>query len=59
MLDKMSNLMNKTGDNMRSRIYSKAADTILSETDDITNIDDLKSKPNIGRNNYCKNEGIY
>lgn len=48
MLDKMSNLMNKTGDNMRSRIYSKAADTILSETDDITNIDDLKSKPNIG-----------
>ena len=30
MLEKMSTLMNKKGDNMRSRIYSKAADTILS-----------------------------
>ena len=48
MLEKLSNMMSKKGDNMRSRIYNKAADTILSETDDITNIDELKSKPNIG-----------
>ena len=48
MLEKMSTLMNKKGDNMRSRIYSKAADTILSQTEDITNIDDLKTKANIG-----------
>ena len=48
MLEKMSTLMNKKGDNMRSRIYSKAADTILSQTEDITNIDALKTKANIG-----------
>ncbi len=48
MLEKMSKLMNKKGDMMRSRIYGKAADTVLSVREDITDIEQLKGKPNIG-----------
>ena len=48
MLEKMSKLMNKKGDMMRSRIYGKAADTVLSVREDITNIEQVKGKPNIG-----------
>lgn len=48
MLEKMSKLMNKKGDMMRSRIYGKAADTVLSVREDITDIEQVKGKPNIG-----------
>ena len=48
MLEKMSKLMNKKGDMMRSRIYGKAADTVLSVREDITDIEQIKGKPNIG-----------
>lgn len=48
MLEKMAKLMNKKGDMMRSRIYGKAADTVLSVREDITNIEQIKGKPNIG-----------
>jgi DNA ligase (NAD+) len=48
MLEKMSKLMNKKGDMMRSRIYGKAADSVLSVREDITDIEQVKGKPNIG-----------
>ena len=48
MLDRLSKLMQKKGDNMRSRIYSRAQDTVLSEPGDITDITQMKGKPHIG-----------
>jgi NAD-dependent DNA ligase/DNA polymerase/3'-5' exonuclease PolX len=48
MLDRLSKLMQKKGDNMRSRIYSRAQDTVLSEPGDITDINQMKGKPHIG-----------
>ena len=40
--------MKKQGDFIRSRIYSRAQDTILSFEGDITDIKQLEGKPNIG-----------
>ena len=40
--------MQKKGDYIRSRIYSRAQDTVLSETEDITDVKQLEGKPNIG-----------
>jgi hypothetical protein len=48
VLDRLSILMNKKGDNMRSRVYSRAQDTILGLTEDITDSKQLEGKPNIG-----------
>lgn len=48
MLEKMENLMKKQGDFIRSRIYSRAQDTILSFEGEITDINQLEGKPNIG-----------
>ena len=48
MLEKISKLMQKKGDYIRSRIYSRAQDTVLSETEDITDVKQLEGKPNIG-----------
>ena len=48
MLEKMSTLMQKKGDNIRSRIYSRAQDTVLSINEDITEVDQMKGRPHIG-----------
>ena len=48
VLNRLSILMNKKGDVMRSRIYSRAQDTILSASENITSSNQLEGKPNIG-----------
>ena len=48
VLDKLSKLMMKKGEFIKSRAYSKAQETILKETTDITSVDQLKGKPGIG-----------
>ncbi len=48
VLGRLSALMNKKGDNIRSRIYSRAQDTVLGLTEDITDVKQLEGKPNIG-----------
>lgn len=48
MLGRLSSIMQKKGDMIRSRIYARAQDTVLGTGDDITSPDDLKGKPNIG-----------
>jgi NAD-dependent DNA ligase len=48
MLEKMEKLMQQKGDNIRSRIYSRAQDTVLSYSDDIIDIKQLEGSPNIG-----------
>jgi len=48
VLERLASLMSKKGDYIRSRIYTKAQDTMRSLTEDITSIDQLNGKPNIG-----------
>lgn len=48
VLERLSKLMAKKGDPIRSRAYSKAQETIMLMTEDITNPDQLKGKPGIG-----------
>lgn len=48
VLGRLANLMTKKGDYIRNRAYTKAQDTVLSITTDITDIQQLKGKPNIG-----------
>ena len=48
VLGRLATMMTKKGDYIRSRAYTKAQDTVLSITTDITDIDQLKGKPNIG-----------
>jgi NAD-dependent DNA ligase len=48
VLERLSSIMTKKGDYIRSRAYSKALDTVLSIQTDITSIDELEKKPNIG-----------
>jgi len=48
VLNRLSILMNKKGDVMRSRIYSRAQDTLLSIDENITSPNQLEGKPNIG-----------
>ena len=42
VLGRLSTLMNKKGDNIRSRIYSRAQDTVLGITEDITDVKQLE-----------------
>ena len=48
MLEKMEKLMQQKGDNIRSRMYGRAQDTVLSYSDDITDVKQLEGRPNIG-----------
>jgi DNA polymerase/3'-5' exonuclease PolX len=48
VLEKLATLMSKKGDYMRSRVYTKAQDSIRNTTTDITSISDLDGKPGIG-----------
>ena len=48
VLERLSKLLAKKGDHIRSRAYSKAQETLMGILTDITSPDDLKGKPNIG-----------
>jgi len=48
ILDQLATIMAKRGDNIRSRVYKKAQETILAMTDDIYSPDQLKGQVGIG-----------
>ena len=48
LLDQLSSIMLKQGEQFRARAYQKAQETIMSMNEDIVNLDQLKGKPNIG-----------
>lgn len=48
LMEKLSTLMQKRGDNIRSRTYKRAQETILSIQQDITKPEDLTNKSGIG-----------
>ena len=48
VLERLSKLLSKKGDFIRSRAYSKAQETIMGILTDIKSPDELKGKPNIG-----------
>jgi NAD-dependent DNA ligase/DNA polymerase/3'-5' exonuclease PolX len=48
VLERLSALMSKKGEPMRSRAYAKAQETIMMIAEDITDISQLKGKPAIG-----------
>ena len=48
VLDRLSVLMQKKGDNIRSGVYRRAHDTVGMIDTDLTSVDDLKGVPNIG-----------
>ena len=48
LLAQLAVLMQKRGDNIRSRVYKRAEETIMSFNTDITSSDDLIGKPGIG-----------
>ena len=49
ILDKLHNVMMKKGEPMRARAYKKAQDTIYNINEDITDLNQLKDKPYIGK----------
>jgi NAD-dependent DNA ligase len=48
ILEQLATIMAKRGDNIRSRVYKKAQETILAMTDDIYSPDQLKGQLGIG-----------
>jgi len=48
LLERLSKLMSKKGDQIRSRAYSRAQETIMTIDTDITYVEQLKGKPHIG-----------
>ena len=48
MMNKLSTIMSKNGEPMKSRAYQNAEDTLLGITEPITDIEHLKGKPGIG-----------
>ena len=48
LMAQLAVLMQKRGDNIRSRVYKRAEETIMSFNTDITSSDDLIGKPGIG-----------
>ena len=48
ILDQLATIMAKRGDNIRSRVYKKAQETILAMTDDIYSPGQLKGQAGIG-----------
>ena len=48
LLDQLSSIMLKQGEQFRARAYQKAQETIMSVNEDIVNLDQLNGKPNIG-----------
>ena len=54
LMSKMSDIMTRNGESMRSKAYKKAEETILTINHEITTIDDLKGKPGIGESIFKK-----
>lgn len=48
LLDKLNEIMLKRGEAFRARAYSKAQETIMTINEDITSVNELKGKANIG-----------
>jgi NAD-dependent DNA ligase/DNA polymerase/3'-5' exonuclease PolX len=48
VLERLAKLMSQKGDFIRSRVYTKAQDTLRGITTDITSVDQLKGKAGIG-----------
>ena len=48
LLSRLSDVMLRTGEPMKSRAYKKAEETILGMTTEIKSIKDIKGKPGIG-----------
>lgn len=48
IMSKMSDIMYRNGEQIRARAYKKAEETILTISDEIKSIDDVKGKPGIG-----------
>jgi NAD-dependent DNA ligase len=48
ILEKLSNIMLKKGEPFRAKAYQKAQEFIMSYPNNITSLNDLKGKPNIG-----------
>ena len=48
MLTTLSTIMSKRGDFIKSRIYSRASETIMAMDIDITKVEQLKGRPGIG-----------
>jgi NAD-dependent DNA ligase/DNA polymerase/3'-5' exonuclease PolX len=48
LMSELSDIMTKHGDMIRARTYSRAEETILSISNDIRSLEDLKGKPGIG-----------
>jgi NAD-dependent DNA ligase/DNA polymerase/3'-5' exonuclease PolX len=49
LLEKLNNIMLKKGEPMRARAYKKAQETIYNIDEDITDLEQLKDKPYIGK----------
>jgi NAD-dependent DNA ligase len=54
LLSKLSTAMSTVGEQMRSRAYKRAEETILSTTEDINSVKDLENKPGIGQTTLNK-----
>jgi len=48
LMEELSVLMAKKGDNIRSRVYKRAQESIMAYTDDITDVRQLRGHPGIG-----------
>ena len=48
ILEALSKIMLKQGETFRARAYQKAQEIIMMESNDITSLNELKGKPNIG-----------
>ena len=48
LMEKLTVLMSKRGDNIRARVYKRAQETILAYPDPITRVSQLKGLPGIG-----------
>jgi DNA polymerase IV len=49
LMNQLSNILSKLGDNIKARAYAKAEETILSVTTDICSPEELNGKPGIGK----------
>ena len=48
VLERLAKTMARRGDFMKSRIYTRAADTVMTIEEDITSVDQLKGRSHIG-----------
>jgi DNA polymerase/3'-5' exonuclease PolX len=48
LLERLTKLMTQKGDHIRSRAYSKAQETVMMFNGDITDVEQMKGRPNIG-----------